>query len=172
MECPVCMRTQKNRQCINPCQHELCSSCFKKINPKKCPICRSLMETLYDTRLYSTNYIMVKTTKKDKIISLEKLKKHIFSADFKNYLTDILTRAHQYVIKRMKFCIELPNKMLAYSPENVTLYTIDELFYMYEANIYRTFQFNPNVINRLTMQIKEEIERRTNQIIELNFYSQ
>jgi len=72
----------------------------------------------------------------------------------------------------MKFCIELPNKMLAYSPENVTLYTIDELFYMYEANIYRTFQFNPNVINRLTMQIKAEIERRTNQIIELNFYSQ
>jgi len=168
MECPVCMITLKNRQYINPCNHELCSNCYKKINPKTCPICRCLMESHHDGRLDSTKFIAVKTTKKDKIISLEKLKKHVFSADFKNYLTDILTRPHMYVIKRMIFCIELPNKMLSYSIENITLYTIDELFYMYEANIHKYFQFKPNVINDLIMKIKEEIESRTIQPIFLS----
>jgi hypothetical protein len=125
----------------------------------------------------------VKTTKNDKIISFDKLKTHVFSMDFKNYLTDILTGPHLYVIKRMKFCIELPNKVLAYSPENLHLYNLSELFYMYEANIYRMFQFNPHIINYLIVKIKEEIERRTitgscpmqipiNTIIQPNFYSQ
>ena len=178
MECPVCLKSLKKKQCINPCEHKLCSSCFKKIANKRCPLCRCKMLSLqtipsYDARLFSTKYIMVKTTKKDKIISLTKLKSHIFSMDFKNYLTDVLTRPHMYVIKRIIFCIELPNVMRTYSPENLHLYTLKELFYMYEANIHRFFQFNPNVINYLTMKIKEEIERRTQySVIQPKFLSQ
>jgi hypothetical protein len=118
------------------------------------------MVSLYDARLLSPKYIMVKTTKKDKIISLNKLKRHVFSTEFKNYLTDVLTKPHQYVIKRTIFCIELPNKMRVYSPENLGLYTITELFFMYESNIHRYFQFNPNITNNLIMKIKEEIQSR------------
>ena len=73
MECPVCMRSLKKREYIFPCKHELCNKCYKKIKIK-CPICRCDMESLCDERLDSYNYITVKTTKKDKIISLKNLK--------------------------------------------------------------------------------------------------
>ena len=174
MECPVCLKTLKKKQCINPCEHELCSSCFKKIANKRCPLCRCEMLSLQtkDARLFSTKYIMVKTTKKDKIISLKNLKKHVFSSDFKNYLREILMNNRLYVIKRIMVSFKSPNQVVSYSPENLSYYNLSELFYMYETNILRYFK-KPNVINYLIMNIKNEIENRIKnplQIISHFFY--
>ena len=165
MECPVCLKTLKKKQCINPCEHELCSSCFKKIANKRCPLCRCEMLSLQtkDARLFSTKYIMVKTTKKDKIISLTKLKRHVFSSDFKNYLREILMKPHLYVIKRIMISFKSQNKVVTYSPQNLSFYNLSELFYMYETNILRYFK-KPNVINYLIMNIKKEIENRIEKI--------
>ena len=102
---------------------------------------------------------MVKTTKKDKIISLKNLKKHVFSSDFKNYLREILMNNRLYVIKRIMVSFKSPNQVVSYSPENLSYYNLSELFYMYETNILRYFK-KPNVINYLIMNIKEEIEKR------------
>ena len=159
MECPVCMRSLKKREYIFPCKHELCNKCYKKIKIK-CPICRCDMESLCDEKLDSYDYTAVKTTKKDKIISLKNLKKHVFSSDFKNYLREILMKPHLYVIKRIFIRFESPNQVVSYSPENLSYYNLSELFFMYEYNINRYFK-KPNVINYLIMNIKQEIETRT-----------
>ena len=158
MECPVCMRSLKKREYIFPCKHELCNKCYKKIKIKS-PICRCDMESLCDEKLDSYDYTAVKTTKKDKIISLKNLKKHVFSSDFKNYLREILMNNRLYVIKRIMVSFKSPNQVVSYSPENLSYYNLSELFYMYETNILRYFK-KPNVINYLIMNIKNEIENR------------
>jgi len=163
MECPICYYCKKSKTYVHPCKHELCNNCYKKITPKKCPICRCDMESLCDKKLDSYDYIAVKTTTKCKIISLNKLKKHVFSTDFKNYLREILTEPHMYVIKRTIVQLELPNQVVSYSPENLNCYNLSELFFMYEQNILRFFKYKPGVINYLIMKIKEEIQRRIKQ---------
>jgi len=86
-----------------------------------------------------------------------------FRKDFKKYLREILMEPHMYVIKRIIVKLELPNQVVSYRPENLFLYSLSELFFMYEQNILRYFKFKPNVINYLIMKIKEEIESRTKQ---------
>ena len=59
--------------------------------------------------------------------------------------------------------LQLPNKVVSYSPENINFYNLSELCFMYEQNILRYFKFKANVSNLLIMKIKEEIESRIKQ---------
>ena len=38
-ECSACLTNAVNTR-LNPCGHLLCSECFARLNPKRCPICR------------------------------------------------------------------------------------------------------------------------------------
>lgn len=41
--CPVCFDPTKSR--IQPCSHKLCNNCYQKIEQKRCPICRTIIES-------------------------------------------------------------------------------------------------------------------------------
>ncbi len=39
LQCSVCLTNAVNTR-LNPCGHLICSECFVRLNPKRCPICR------------------------------------------------------------------------------------------------------------------------------------
>lgn len=48
LECPICFDKIKSDKIeINLCKHIICTDCYKKMNPKKCPLCRATWESKY-----------------------------------------------------------------------------------------------------------------------------